>query len=59
MKRRSKKMKNGDLPTMIVIIKLKTCYYDESDDDMPIIDFMVPNDDFDNEYVLDIKYDNL
>jgi hypothetical protein len=59
MKRRSKKMKNGDLPTMIVIIKHKTCYYDESDDDMPIIDFVVPNDDFDNEYVLDIKYDNL
>ena len=37
-----------------------TCYYDESDDDMPIIDFMVPNNDFDDndEYVLDMPYDN-
>ena len=30
-----------------------TCYYDESYDDMPIIDFMVSINDFVNEYVLD------
>jgi hypothetical protein len=36
------------------------CYYDESDNDMPIIDFMVSNNDFDDneEYVLDMPYDN-
>ena len=36
-----------------------TCYYDESDDDIFIINFEVPNNDFNNnEYVLDIQYDN-
>ena len=35
-----------------------TCYYDESNDDMSIINFEVPNNDFDNEYVLDMQYDN-
>lgn len=33
-----------------------TCYYGESYDDMPIIDFMVPNNDFGNEYFLDMEY---
>ena len=36
-----------------------TCYYDECDDDMSIINFYVPNNDFnDNEYILDMPYDN-
>jgi hypothetical protein len=37
-------------------------YYDsdESDDNMPMDDFVVPNNDFDDnkEYVLDMLYDN-
>ena len=36
-----------------------TCYYDESDNDMSIINFEVPNNDFnENSYVLDMQYDN-
>ena len=35
------------------------CYYDECDDDMSIINFEVPNNDFNNnEYVLNMQYDD-
>ena len=37
-----------------------TCYYDESDEDTPIIDFDVPNIAFDDneEFAFDVIYDN-
>ena len=37
-----------------------TCYYDESDEDTPIIDFDVPNNAFDDneEFAFDMIYDN-
>jgi hypothetical protein len=42
------------------LVFIGTCYYDESDDDMSIINFDVPNDDFsDNEeYVLGMSCEN-